>query len=64
MDPVTRKFVAADLPSTDVLVLEADAGVLEEEVDQFTIALESSDEGADLCLRWITTEVCVPLAAP
>lgn len=64
MDPVTRKFVAADLPSTDVLVLEADAGVLEEEVDQFTIALESSDEGADLCLRWITTEACVPLAAP
>jgi hypothetical protein len=64
MDPVTRKFVAADLPSTDVLVLEVDAGVLEEEVDQFTIALESSDEGADLCLRWITTEVCVPVAIP
>jgi len=63
-DPATRKFVAADLPSTDVLVLETDAGVLEEEVDQFTIALESSDEGAEMCLQWITTEVCVPIATP
>lgn len=63
-DPETREFVAADLPSTDVLVLDADAMQLEEEVDQFTIALESSEGGADMCLRWITTEVCVPVSAP
>lgn len=64
MDPETRKFVAADLPATDVLVLQADVDVLEEEIDQFTIALDSVDDGADLCLRWITTEICLPISAP
>jgi len=63
-DPETRKFVAADLPATDILVLEAQTGTLEEEVDQFTIALESKNDGADMCLRWITTEVCLPVAVP
>jgi len=63
-DPETRKFVAADLPASDVLVLTAAPGVLEEEVDQFTIALDSVDDGADLCLRWITTEVCLPVSTP
>jgi len=63
-DSETQEFVAADLPSTDVLVLAAAVGALEEEVDQFTIALEASDGGADLCLRWITTEVCVPVSVP
>ena len=63
-DPETRQFVAADLPATDVLVLDADATLLEEEVDQLTIALEAHDAGANMCLRWITTEVCVPVALP
>ena len=58
------KFTALDLPQTDVLVVEANVGSLDEEVDQFTIALDSTDTGADLCLRWITTEVCAPVAAP
>lgn len=63
-DPETRKFVAADLPSTDVLVLDANAGEVAEELDQFTIALESGDADAKMCLQWITTEVCVPIATP
>lgn len=63
-DAEAGKFVAADLPSTDVLVLEAQVDAVEEEVDQFTIAFEASDEGADMCLRWITTQVCVPLSTP
>ena len=58
------KFVAADLPAKDVLVLTAESGTMQEEVDQFTIALESADAGAHLCLRWITTEVCLPVAVP
>ena len=65
-NPETDKFERADLPSTDVLVIEAQVGALEEEVDQFTIALEANADrsGADLCLRWIQTEVCTPVAIP
>ena len=58
------KFTALDLPQTDVLVVEAVVGSLDEEVDQFTIALDGTDTGADLCFRWIKTEVCVPVTAP
>lgn len=63
-DTETRQFKAADLPATDVLVLDADATQLAEEVDQFTIALDAHDDGAHMCLRWITTEVCVPITRP
>lgn len=59
----TRKFEPADLPATEVLAYEASVATLEEEVDQFTFAFDSSDVGTDLCMRWITTEVCVPIAA-
>lgn len=54
------KFTPVDLPPTDVVVTTAAAGTLEEEVDQFTIAWKEADGGADMCLQWITTEVCVP----
>ena len=54
------KFTPVDLPPTDVVVTTASAGTLEEEVDQFTIAWKEADGGADMCLQWITTEVCVP----
>lgn len=60
----TREFTPVDLPATDVLVYESKAGSLPEEVDQLTFAFEDSDAGADLCLRWITTEVCVPISLP
>ncbi len=58
---VEGKFTRVDLPATDVLVYTVQAGTLEEEVDQLTFVFEEADGGADMCLRWITTEVCVPL---
>ena len=61
-DPVTQKFAAVDIPSTDVLVIEVPVSSLDEEVDQFTITLDATDDGAAMCLRWITTEVCVPVS--
>jgi hypothetical protein len=63
-DPKTEKFVAADLPATDVLVLEVNVGVLEEEVDQFTIEFAATDDGADMCLSWVTTQLCIPVSTP
>lgn len=62
-DMETRKFEPADLPATEVLSLTASVASLDEEVDQFTFAFDTSDTGTGLCLRWITTEVCVPIAA-
>ena len=60
-NPESGRFEQVDLGPTDVLVLTAPVAALEEKVDQFTIALEAAGGGADMCLRWITTEVCVPL---
>lgn len=54
-------FTPVDLDATDVLVVEAAVAPLEEEVDQFTIAFEEVEGGTEMCLRWITTEVCVPM---
>ncbi len=59
---VDGQFTPVDLPPSDVLVVEAAAGTLDEAVDQFTIALEATDDGADLVISWITTEVRVPIA--
>lgn len=63
-DPEKGEFVSLDLPATDVLVYEAQVGTLAEEVDQLAFAFESTTAGADMCLRWITTEVCVPISLP
>jgi hypothetical protein len=62
-DPVEQKFEAVDLGPTDLVVIKAIPGVLEEEVDQLTFAFDDTESGADMCLRWITTEVCVPISA-
>jgi hypothetical protein len=64
-DPVARKFTPADLDKSDVLVAEAKPVAIpadKEEVDQFTISFENSAGGADMVLRWIRTEVRVPIA--
>ena len=63
-NPETGSFEQIDVAATDVLVVSAAAGTLAEEVDQFTIAFAAAAGGADMCLRWITTEVCVPLRLP
>ena len=63
-NPETGDFEAVELGPTDILVVTTAAGALEEEVDQFTIAFEEAEGGTDMCLRWITTEVCVPIRLP
>jgi hypothetical protein len=65
-DPKAMKFTPADLPPTDVLVVEAKPTTLaeEDEVDQLTFSFEENGSGGtDLILRWIRTEVRVPIAA-
>ena len=58
------EFTPVDLPPTDVLVHTAEVTTLEEEAGQFTIGFEAAEGGADMCLRWITTQVCVPFRLP
>lgn len=59
-----NKFTPVELAPTDVLTVTVKAAQLPEdkEVDQFTIELAPSGGGADLVLRWIRTEVRVPIA--
>ena len=61
-----NKFTPVELGPTDVLVVTTKAIQLPEdkEVDQFTIDFERTASGADLVLRWIRTEVRVPVARP
>jgi hypothetical protein len=58
------KFTPVDLAPTDVLVVTVPATQLPEdkEVDQLTFAFEKTATGTDLVLRWIRTEVRVPVA--
>jgi hypothetical protein len=65
-DRETRKFTPLDLEATDVLTVEVPSEALpaEEEVDQFTISFERTEDGADMVLRWIATEVRVPMTVP
>jgi hypothetical protein len=42
------------------VVVAAAPKQLNEEVDQFTISFERTGDGADMVLKWITTEVRVP----
>lgn len=59
-----NKFSPVELGPTDVLVVTTKAIQLPEgkEVDQFTIDFERTASGADIVLRWIRTEVRVPIA--
>jgi hypothetical protein len=59
-----NKFTPVDLTPTDVLVVTAKATALpaDKEVDQFTIEFERTAGGADLVMRWILTEVRLPIA--
>jgi Protein of unknown function (DUF2911) len=58
------KFTPVDLAPTDVLVVTVPAIQLPEdkEVDQLTFEFEKTANGADMVLRWIRTEVRVPVA--
>ncbi len=63
-DAETRQFTPIDLAAADLLVHTAAVRKLEEKVDQFTIVFDAAEGGADMCLRWILTEVCVPFRLP
>ncbi len=56
-------FTPVDLPPTDVLTVSAPVTELpaDKEVDQMTFELVKTAAGADLVLRWIRTEVRVPI---
>lgn len=56
------KFTPVDLAPTDVLTLTVKPRQLAEEVDQFTIQFEPTKSGVDMILKWIRTEVRVPIA--
>lgn len=61
-DAAAGEFKPADLAATEVLMVKVPvAPPLAEAVDQLTIAFEPSGQGADLVLRWITTEIRVPV---
>ncbi len=62
-DAVADKFTPADLPKHDVLVVEAKPVALAaaNEVDQLTFEFEKTATGADMILRWIRTEVRLPV---
>lgn len=51
-------------PGRDVLAVEASVSTLEEPVDPLTLAFEHRGSGADLVLRWETTQVRIPLELP
>jgi hypothetical protein len=59
---VNGKFSEVNLDPTDVLTVTVKPAALKQEVDQFTIAFEPTAAGADMVLRWILTEVRVPIA--
>jgi hypothetical protein len=59
---VDGKFSEVNLDPSDVLTVTAKPTTLKQEVDQFTIAFERTTSGADLVMRWILTEVRVPIA--
>ena len=58
-----NKFTPIEMAPTDVLVVTAKPTQLpaDKEVDQFTIDFERTSSGADMVLRWIRTEVRVPI---
>jgi hypothetical protein len=59
---VDGKFSPVNLEPTDVLTITARSATLKEEIDQFTIDFERTSTGADLVMKWIVTEVRVPIA--
>jgi hypothetical protein len=63
-DPVADKMVPAYDEANDVLTVTVRPTTLDEPVDQLTISFEPTEAGADMVLRWITTEVRVPLSLP
>lgn len=60
-NPETGEFKEGYSPENDIVVVTAPVKKLDEEVDQFTISFEKAGEGADMILKWIKTEIRVPV---
>ena len=58
-------FVPVDLAPTNVLTVTVPSKALAEDeaVDQLTFSFEDTEAGADMVLRWVRTEVRVPIQA-
>jgi hypothetical protein len=62
LDAETGAFTANVYdPGQDVLIFDAMVESLDEDVDQFTIRFESSDDGAHILMSWERTQVRVPV---
>lgn len=63
-NPETEEMEPGYLPENDVLTATVTPTTLpeEEKVDQFTISFEETEQGTDMVLRWIRTEVRIPMA--
>lgn len=59
-NPETEEYEPAYSPENNVVEVTAPVGATDEEVDQFTISFERTEEGAEMIFRWIDTEVRVP----
>ncbi len=51
-------------PAKDAVTLTVTPKALEADVEWFTIALDKTEGGADLVLKWATTEVRTPVRLP
>lgn len=61
-DEATDTFTPIDLAKTDALTVTVPSSRIEgDEVEQLTLEFEPTSGGADLVLRWIETEVRVPM---
>lgn len=60
-DASTGTFTPLYDEAMDVLVVEAAARRLDDEVDPFTFSFETTAAGADMLLRWERTEVRIPM---
>ena len=60
------EFTPVDLEPTDALTVSVPATALPEDdaVDQFTISFDDGEAGTELVMRWIRTEVRVPIRLP
>ncbi|MDX1632299.1 MAG: DUF2911 domain-containing protein [Thermoanaerobaculia bacterium] len=62
-NPETEEYEEGYLEENNVLTVGIEPETLDEDekVTQFTISFEDDDAGADMVLRWIRTEVRVPI---
>ncbi len=61
-NPASGEMEEAYKVENNVVTVTVPVGATKEEIDQFTITFEDREGGKDLVLRWITTEIHVPLA--